>query len=534
MGSSVARGTDRSRELSTGPAIAVSRGALMGESEPVPAPDALTAQAALVPGRTAVLDPDGERLTFADLEARANRLAHGLAGLGLSGGDSVIWCGPNSVEVLVVLHAARKAGLVAVPLAYRFTADEMRYVIADSGTAVVLVDPEQADRIAAVRAELPAVRHVVVFGSPQWHRLLDGPATPPPPPDGTGGSMIYTSGTTGKPKGALRGPTDPETLRILAATLRLRPHEEVHLTTGPLYHSGPLAWALLSHALGGTVVLLRRFDAARWVELVREHRITNTFTAPTPLKRIMALPEDVLARADLSSMRSLAVNAAPVPYALKQEVVGRFGDRFLFEVYGSTELGVDAVLPPEEQLVRPGSCGKALPGVALRVVDANGVPLPPGEPGVLQVRSDTTFSGYHGREQLAEGWKSVGDIAHLDPDGYVYIRDRPGDLVITGGMNVYPAEVEAVLHEHPDVLDAAVYGLPSAEWGETVHAVVVPRAGRALDLGALEAHVTQRLADYKRPRSWQVRAALPRTESGKLLKRLLRAEHALPNRGTAG
>ena len=179
-------------------------------------------------------------------------------------------------------------------------------------------------------------------------------------------------------------------------------------------------------------------------------------------------------------MRSLVVNAAPVPYALKQEVIARFGDGFLFEVYGSTELGVDAVLPPEDQLARPGSCGKALPGVELRVVDDEGAELPAGEPGVLQVRSPTTFSGYHGREQLADGWKSVGDIAHLDADGYVYIRDRPGDLVITGGMNVYPAEVEAVLHEHPDVLDAAVYGLPSPEWGETVHAVVVPRDGHAL------------------------------------------------------
>ena len=193
--------------------------------------------------------------------------------------------------------------------------------------------------------------------------------------------MIYTSGTTGKPKGAVRGPTDPEYTRTLAATLRLRPHEEVHLTTGPLYHSGPLAWALLTHALGGTVVLLRRFDAGRWVELVREHRVTNTFTAPTPLKRIVALPDDVLARADLSSMRSLVVNAAPVPYALKEEVIARFGDGFLFEIYGSTELGVDAVLPPEDQLARPGSCGKALPGVELRVVDDEGAELPAGRAG---------------------------------------------------------------------------------------------------------------------------------------------------------
>jgi acyl-CoA synthetase (AMP-forming)/AMP-acid ligase II len=224
-------------------------------------------------------------------------------------------------------------------------------------------------------------------------------------------------------------------------------------------------------------------------------------------------------------MRSLVANAAPVPYALKQEIAERLGDGFLFEVYGSTELGVDTVLPPEEQLTRPGSCGRAVPGVELRVVGPDGAGLPPEEPGELQVRARGTFSGYHGREAVPDGWKSVGDVAHLDADGYLYIRDRPGDLVITGGMNVYPAEVEAVLHEHPDVLDAAVYGVPSAEWGETVHAVVVPRDGRELDVDALDAHVTQRLSSYKRPRTWQVRAELPRTESGKLLKRLLRAEH---------
>jgi acyl-CoA synthetase (AMP-forming)/AMP-acid ligase II len=258
---------------------------------------------------------------------------------------------------------------------------------------------------------------------------------------------------------------------------------------------------------------------------VREYRVTNTFTAPTPLKRIVALPPEELAKADLSSMRSLVANAAPVPFALKEEIAQKLGEGFLFEVYGSTELGVDAVLPPEEQLLRPGSCGRAIPGVELRVVAPDGMPQPPGEPGELQVRSASTFAGYHGKEPVPDGWKSVGDMAHLDADGYLYIRDRGGDLVITAGMNVYPAEVEAVLHAHPDVLDAAVFGLPSDEWGETVHAVVVPRAGRELDLAALDAHVAERLAGFKRPRSWQVRDELPRTEAGKLLKRVLRAEH---------
>ena len=301
----------------------------------------------------------------------------------------------------------------------------------------------------------------------------------------------------------------------------------MHLTTGPLYHSGPLAWALLTHALGGTVVLLRRFDAGRWVELVREHRVTNTFTAPTPLKRIVALPDDVLASADLSSMRSLVVNAAPG--ALRAEGGGRraFGDGFLFEVYGSTELGVDAVLPPEEQLARPGSCGKALPGVELRVVDDEGAAAARGGAGACcrsarPPRSPATTAG--------SGSPTAGSPSATSrtstPTATSTSATAPGDLVITGGMNVYPAEVEAVLHDHPDVLDAAVYGLPSAEWGETVHAVVVPRDGRALAIAERWRRTSRSGSPTTSgPRSWQVRAALPRTESGKLLKRLLRAEH---------
>jgi acyl-CoA synthetase (AMP-forming)/AMP-acid ligase II len=502
--------------------------------------DSLTAHAAAIPDKVAVIDPEGSDVTYAGLEERANRLAHGLRNLGLGPGDRIVWCGPNSLEVLVVLHAARKLGLVAVPLAYRFTPDEMRHVITDSGAVVVLVDADPAARLATIRAELTAVRDVVVFrgepfdGALAWDDVLAcGSAEPLPPVEG-GGQMIYTSGTTGKPKGALRTRTDPEQTAALVSTLRLRAGEEVHLTTGPMYHSGPLAWASLTHVLGGTVVLMRSFDAERWLDLVRTYRVTNTFTAPTPLKRIVALPPEVLARADLSSMRSLVANAAPVPYALKQEIVAKLGDGFLFEVYGSTELGVDAVLPPEEQLARPGSCGRAIPTVELRVVGPDGEVLPAGEPGELQVRSSTTFAGYHGRETLGDDdWKSVGDVAHLDADGYLHIRDRGGDLVITGGMNVYPAEVEAVLHAHPDVLDAAVFGLPSEEWGQTVHAAVVPREGRELDLGALDAHVAEHLAGYKRPRSWDVRDALPRTESGKLLKRVLRDEH-VSDRGVPG
>lgn len=499
----------------------------------MPDPDGLTVRASAHPDRPAIVDPDGATLSYAELESRSNRLAQALLARGVAAGDRVAWCGPNSVQVLVTLHACRKIGAVAVPVAYRFTAAEMRYVFADCGAVAVLVDAEVAAQVVALRPELPAVREIVAWGAPvpgaqDWDALLAEGTDAPPVPVDPGTQMIYTSGTTGKPKGAVRAKPVPEMTLALVRTLRLVPDDEVHLTTGPLYHSGPLAWAMLTHTLGGTVVVLRAFDPARWLELVRTHRVTNTFTAPTPLKRIVTLPGEVLATADLSSMRSLVANAAPVPYALKQEIVAKLGDGFLFEVYGSTELGVDAVLPPEEQLARPGSCGRALPGVELRVVDDDGAVLPPGEPGRLMVRSPIAFSGYHGRTDAiadAEGWKSVGDVAHLDADGYLYIRDRGGDLVITGGMNVYPAEVEAVLHAHPDVLDVAVFGVPSAEWGQSVHAAVVARPGHTIDLPALQAHVAGQLAGYKRPRSWEIRDALPRTESGKVLKRLLREEH---------
>ncbi len=524
--------------------------------------DLLAGPAENAPDRVAIIDGDTS-ISYGELNAAVNRLANGLLALGLQPGDRAVWCGPNSVQVLTFLHAARKIGLVAVPLAYRFTAEEMQYVIDNSDAVLVVVDAEQADRVAAVRDQLPKVRHVVVYGGPgfegaaaraavgagdmsraaggagvvSWDDVMsgadaDGRAGDAEPPIGgdptAGATMIYTSGTTGKPKGALRTSTDPGLVMALLQELRLRPGDEVHITSGPLYHSGPLAWAVLTHTLGGSIVLLRHFDAERWIDLVREHRVTNTFSAPTQLKRIVSLPDEVLARADLSSMRSLVANAAPVPYALKQEVIAKLGDGFLFEVYGSTELGVDAILPPEDQLRKPGSCGRPYGTVQVKIVGPDGRELPHGEPGELFIRSTLALDGYHRTAEPIsdlDGWKSVGDIAYVDDEGYVYICDRKNDMIISGGMNIYPAEIEAVLHAHPDVMDAAVFGVPSDEWGESVHAVIQPKAGHTIELDALEAHAAEHLAGYKRPRSWEVRDELPRTESGKLLKRLLRDEH---------
>jgi acyl-CoA synthetase (AMP-forming)/AMP-acid ligase II len=268
---------------------------------------------------------------------------------------------------------------------------------------------------------------------------------------------------------------------------------------------------------------------------VREYRVTNTFSAPTQLKRIVSLPAAELAGADLSSMRCLIANAAPVPYALKQEIVAKLGDWFLYEVYGSTELGVDTVLKPADQLRKPGSCGQPYGGIELRIVGDDGAQVKVGDPGELYIRTPLAMDGYHhtaerlatlADEALPEAdWHSVGDVAYLDDDGFLYICDRKKDMIISGGVNIYPAEIEAVLYEHPAVLDVAVFGVPDDEWGERVHAVVQAKRDVSLDLNALREFADARLAGYKRPRSYEQRDVLPRTDSGKLLKRVLRDEY---------
>jgi len=499
--------------------------------------------------RTAVIvdESGGARpstATFADLNRLVNRLAHGLLAAGAQPGERLVWCGPNSLEVLVTIHAARKLNLVAVPLSYRFNAEEMAYVIDNSDATIVVVDAEEAPLIAAARAQIPKVRTVVVFGGATpdgcdgWEDVVAGvPDTEPDVEPGSeaGSAMIYTSGTTGKPKGALRTHTDRTIVFALLAELNLLHENAVHLTTGPLYHSGPLAFASLSHTLGAPIVVLRKFDAGRWIELVKAHRVTNTFSAPTQLKRIVSLPDDQLERVDMSSMVTLIANAAPVPFALKQEIVEKLGDGFLYEVYGSTELGVDTVLKPEDQLRKPGSCGRPYGGIEMKIVKDDGTDAGPGEPGELYVRTGLAMDGYYhtdeqltqlpGADDAVDDWKSVGDVAYVDDEGYLFICDRKKDMIISGGVNIYPAEIEAVLHAHPQVLDVAVFGIPDDEWGERVHAIVQAKPGQIIDIDELRAFAEPHLASYKRPRAYEVRDELPRTESGKLLKRVLRDEY---------
>jgi long-chain acyl-CoA synthetase len=497
-------------------------------------PDLLRLHADASGDRTAVIvDAAGgarpAAVSFAELNATVNRLAHALRSHGMKRGERLVWCGPNSLEVMTTIHAARKARQIAVPLSYRFNADEMQYVIDNSDATLVVVDAEQAPLVAEIRDRIPKVRAVITYGGdvPDGFEAWDDVLAAEPEDEPTADES--ESDGTGKPKGAVRTSSDPMIVGALLAELALIPGAEVHITTGPLYHSGPLAFAVISHTLGCPIVILRKFDPSAWLRLVKEHRATNTFSAPTQLKRLVTLPPGELADADLSSMRCLIANAAPVPYALKEEIVEKLGDGFLFEVYGSTELGIVTVLKPADQLRKPGSCGKVYGGIEVKLVKDDGDEADVGEPGELFIRTGLAMDGYHRtEEQLAEladgGWKSVGDVAYRDDEGFLYICDRKKDMIISGGVNIYPAEIEAVLHAHPQVLDAAVFGIPDDEWGESVYAVVQPKVDETIDLAELQGFVDGRVARYKRPRRYEVRDELPRTDAGKLLKRVLRDE----------
>ena len=501
-----------------------------------PTIDYVSAHAAAQPDAPAIIE-DERKTSWSEFEALANRWANALVELGVRPGTKIVWCGMNSTEVVVIIAAARKAGAVAVPLNYRLTPPEAGYVIDNSDATVVVFDVEQTTQLDQARDMCPKVTSWVGFrgSAPSWaesmEALADKAADAPPQVDlaqATGATMIYTSGTTGKPKGALRSQTSLETAMGLFGLIGYQPGD-VYLTTGPLYHSGPLGFMAPAQLVGGTVVIQRKFDPEDWLRLIEKHRVTTTFSAPTPIRRVVDLPAETIAKYDTSSLARVIANAAPWPFELKRRYVDAFGDTSLWEVYGSTELGVDTVLQPADQMRKPGSCGLPAPGVELALFNDDGEQITePRVPGELFVRSPGAFDTYYKAQEKYDSsrrgdWLTVGDVAYVDEEGFYYICDRKNDMIISGGMNIYPAEIEAALLEHESIADVAVFGVPSDEWGEAVHAAVVER--EPIDDEAIAAFARERLASYKVPRSVSRIAEIPRTASGKTLKRELRAPY---------
>ena len=497
--------------------------------------DIIASHAERQPDRAAIIEGE-RRLSWAEFRDVRNRLAHALVGVPLRPGDHVVIYAHNSVDVLVASAAVRAAGAVPVPMNHRLAAEEVAYILEHSQAAAVFVGHAFVDMAERVRGGAPHVRAWVLIGGAgrDWAvRFEDLVASGRPEPvelgpgEAFGASMIYTAGTTGKPKGARRLGSDPQELLPRLQALNVTDPAHVHLVAGPLYHSAPSGFALYAHLLGNTVVVMPKFDAEAALATIARHRCSSTFMAPTLLKRIVDLPATVRARYDVSSMRAIVMAAAPCPMRVKEAVLAYFGP-VLYEFYGSTELGVNTVLGPDDMLRKPGSCGRAAPGVELAILDDDGRPVPPGQPGELYVRRypgmfDEYYRNPDATRQTQRGeWWSVGDVAYQDDEGFVYICDRKRDMIISGGVNIYPAEIEDALHRHPSIQDVAVFGVPDEEWGERVHAAVELRAGATPDAEDVRAFCRRHLADYKVPREVSFHAELPRDSAGKLVKRLLR------------
>jgi len=479
---------------------------------------------------------DARRWTWRELFDRRNRLASSLTKLGLARGETAIVYAPNSLEYLLASGAVRAVNALPVPMNHRLVAEEALYILDHSDAAVVFVGDPFVPIAEQIRSRAAKVRAWVLTGAERrpWASSVDdlvehGSPEPPAvdPAQGLGGSMIYTGGTTGKPKGAVRSGVNPRLTLDLMQALGMIHEGQVHLVAGPLYHSAPGSFALFTTLLGGTVVVMRKFDPEHALHLIHTHRVTSTFMAPTLVKRILDLPEAVRARYDVASMTSLVVAAAPCPMRVKEEALRYFGPCF-YEFYGSTELGVNTILTPADVLRKPGSCGRAAPNLELALLDDDGRPVAVGEPGELYIRRfEGMFDGYYKNPeatgQTRRGdWYSVGDVARVDADGYYYICDRKRDMIISAGVNIYPAEVEDALHRHPAVEDVAVFGVPDDDWGERVHAAIQVRPGHTLTADEVRAFAREHVADYKVPREVSFPDDFPRDTAGKLIKRMLR------------
>ena len=483
-------------------------------------PIGLEAQARSQPEKIAIAAGD-RRVTFGELDRRANRASRAFRRAAIGPGDRVGCALRNRVEFFEATFGAARAGAELVPISWRAMHDEVSYLLEDSGARLLVAEQ-------GVRASVP-VLHIgdeydAALRAEGDAPLEDAPPVAPPV------IRFYTSGTTGRPK-AVERPRSTVPNYLAAAREHLGVFEvqqpsEVHLCCGPLYHSAPLGFSDYALLLGQTVVLMERFDAEEFLRLIERERATWSMMVPIHFVRILALPAKVRARYDLSSMRRIIHAAAPCPPDVKRKIIDLFGGDVVWEFYGMTE-GRATVISAKEWLRKPGSVGLPMPGARVKILDTDGRELPPGETGLIHVATGGRFEYAGAPEKTAEAWHgdffTVGDMGYLDDDGYLFLTDRHQDMIISGGSNVYPAEVEAVLHRHPAVADVAVIGVPDPEWGEAVKAIVETRA--PVEPDELIAFCREHLAHYKCPRTVDLVEQLPRELNGKVRKRDLRARY---------
>ncbi len=476
----------------------------------------------------------GTALRYAEVDAHMDALASWLNAHGIAKGDRVMLFMRNRPEYIVVQGATTRAGCGSVNASWRSTPAELEYLLTNSQAKAVFFEASLLPTIDAVRASCPWVLHWVCLDREEINcdsyesiRAHGGGYVIEKGSDEDAAVFIYTSGTTGKPKGAVRKfPRDAVfgALQFIAETPMSC--NDVHLVTCPLYHSTAFGFSSFTQLLGGSVVIMDEFKPEAFLKLVEKHRVTTTALVPTMLHRILSLGKDVLGRYDTSTLRVIFTGGAPLPGPLGQAVMDHFGD-VLFNFYGATEVGLVTLAKPEDLRREPTTIGRVLPGNEVMLLDDNGNVVPQGQVGELFVRNGTLVEGYHNdtagtQASMRDGFFSVGDLARCDAQGRYFIEGRKRDMVISGGVNVYPAEVEGALERHPAIAEVAVVGVPDQEWGERVRAFVVVRENSQLTADDLKVWCRTELAGPKVPRDFVFLEALPRNPTGKVLKRELR------------
>jgi long-chain acyl-CoA synthetase len=496
----------------------------------------------------------GDRFrSWLDIQANAARAAGGLAALGVGEDDSVALMLRNDFATFEANMAAGQLGAYAVPINWHFTPEEAGYILADCAAKVLVT---HSDLLAQIAPGIPPGVAVLVVPTPQeiaaaynvpneerhvpdgveaWDSFVARSAANTAPPKASRGSMIYTSGTTGRPKGVRRQPLSPELQAASAQEVArywgiLADPSIVVLMNGPMYHSAPAAYGMSSARLCLNMVLQPRFEAEDMLRLIDKHRVSHMHIVPTMFVRLLRLPEEVRRRYDLSSLRFIAHGAAPCAPAVKRQMIDWWGP-VVTEYYGATETGIVVWHDSHEALRKPGTVGHVVEGGVLRIVDEQGNDVRQGEIGEIYLRgphlSEFTYNNDNAkRREVALGdLVTVGDIGYQDADGYVYLCDRKRDMIISGGVNIYPAEIESVLIQMPGVHDCAVFGIPDEEFGEQICAYIEPQPGTAPDASQVRGYLAEHLARYKVPKVVEFSAALPREDSGKIFKRKLRGPY---------
>lgn len=492
------------------------------------------------------------RLSTEALMERAARAASGLASLGVKAGDLIAIYLRNDLPFLEATFAAGLLGAYPTPVNWHYSPTEAAYLFENSGARVIVI---HADLIEGIRSALPDGVPVLVVATPpeiaqaygidpapvpagmiDWTTWLEGFEPYDQPVGEAPGTIIYTSGTTGHPKGVRRRPPTAEQAAATAGKLAHafgfadwleRPDEIVTVITGPMYHSAPNAYGAFSARIGAQVILEPRFDPEELLALIDRYKVTHIHMVPIMFNRLLRLPDAVKAKYDLSSLKFVVHAAAPCPAPIKRAMIEWWGP-VINEYYGSTETGAVVFCSSEDWLAHPGTVGKAMPGSDVRVIDADGNSLPAGEIGEVVAKTpalaDFTYHGDDAKRAASEkvGLIAPGDIGYFDADGFLYLCDRAKDMIISGGANIYPAEIEAELHKMPGVADCGVFGIPDEEFGEAVCAVVQPMPGAELTEGQVRAYLRERMAGYKAPKRVDFHAELPREDSGKIFKRKLR------------